>query len=317
MRYQNLSPFIKHLQNAYPHHLASAYLIVSANEYERNQIIDRVLEFLPAAKRARRFRGEFSIEKMLLEASSLSLFDNERWVVADFSKEISKKDGERLLAISGCRWIIGASSKHPLLSFFDKEGVVLDLFEEKKWDKEKRLLERLLERIKNGEKEIRPDVAASFLTMLQPELAFVDSECDKLITYVGDRLQITLEDITAITASSQLSTLWQVAEDMVYRKLSRKGFACIDAVAAPLFFSILRNELRNGYKIRLLLEKNEPLAPHFPKMWPKMLERKKELALGRDPSYFPRALTRLFSLELRYKNGSPPDLLFEIFYACN
>lgn len=331
MRYQNFTSFKKHLQNAYPNHLSWVYLILASDDYERKCAIDAILSYMPSAREAglRSFSGDGALEQLMAGLYAPSLFDSGRdaLIVADCPKEIKKKDAEALSSYflspqrSG-RIILGFPSRQnlsTLFSYFEKEGVIFDLLEEKKWDKDKRLMESLQERIKEAGKSITSDAAAEFFARMDKDLAFFHNEADKLIAFTGDKKEIGKADVLAISVSSHSATLWQVAEAFVWKGVKPSLLSLLDSSSYHQLFSLIRSELRMGYKLRSLLEKGcpfEQLGAHFPGVFPKTLEKKREWAEWKDTFFFKKGLIALFQVELLSKNGiSCVELLFDIFSA--
>jgi hypothetical protein len=72
-----------------------------------------------------------------------------------------------------------------------------------------------------------------------------------------------------------------------------------------------------GIKMHALQASNVPFAqwaPHFPKLKPKALEKKREAALNLSSLYFRKGLDHLFELELLAKSGSMQnDALLDLF----
>jgi len=331
MRYQNFSAFKKHLKNAYPGNLSYLYLVLAPDDYERRIAIGAIVHYLPAeqASVVKRLSSDSSFEAVLAELQSPSLFDCGRasLVVIDFSKEIKKREVESLGAYlaapqRNCRLIIGASSKQNLAQFYsliEKEGVIFDLSEEKKWEKEKRLSEGLQEKVRDAGKTIAADALSELLRRLDKDQATFDAEADKLLVFAGERREITKADVLAISSSSQAFNLWQMAEAYVWKQDLPGDSSLLDASHVQMLFSLMRGELRMGYKLKVLQSQGSPLheiGSFFPGVWPKALEKKREWAAFYSASYFRKGLIALFEIELLAKNGGgPAPILLDLFYA--
>jgi hypothetical protein len=79
----------------------------------------------------------------------------------------------------------------------------------------------------------------------------------------------------------------------------------------------LRQQLMIGIKMHDLSQRKVPFSEwltHFPKMWPKALEKKAQIAQRFGFDYFRGGLDRLFDIELLAKNSAVPvDALFDLF----
>jgi DNA polymerase-3 subunit delta len=317
MKYTNVKSFEKHLGSAAPHHLCRLYLIAIPDDYERNRVLDAILSHLPPG--ANRFSGaDCNLRDVLDAMSSMSLL-GESVTVLDEVEKIAKKEvqilSEHLQQVAGYA-LFGSRSKTPLLQAIEKEGIVLDLLEEKPWDKEKRLIDQLIERAKSSGKKLLPECGPLLLERLGADAAVLESEIDKLICYVGEKNTITQEDILKISPVSHSSTLWQTAEEAVWEG---KPFPSIDATAFHTLIPALRNQLHLGLTLSTLIEEHRPSAEwgtYLPKLWPKTLEKRSSQAARLGSAYFRKGLQKLFDLELLSRSNSTQyQALLDLFYA--
>lgn len=306
MRYQNLKSFQKHLSSAAPHHLCRLYLVAISDDFERMKILDLILSYI-ASSPIRLIGGDCDLRGIFDAMQSMSLL-GEPVVILDEVEKISKKDLQTLterLTIPAGFVLFGARSK--LANFaaaIEKAGVVLDLLDEKPWDKEKRISAELLDRAQNAGKKLAPDVTPLLFERLGLDPALLESEIDKLICYVGERAVISCEDVLAITPASKSSTLWQIAEELIWEK---GEFPSLDG---SLFHGLvlgLRNQLHLGLTLATLIEEKKPAdewGGFLPKLWPKMLEKRSSQAARLGSSYFQKGLEKLFEIELLSRSNS-------------
>ncbi len=307
MRYQSFTLFHNQLKTSYPNHLARFYLILSVDEYERRKGMELVFSLLPKEVR-RIFRKEFPFEELAKELSSMDLFSSKGIIAADFDKELKKKEADVLLSLllkfPGF-FLMGASSLSlsSLYRFMEKEGVVLDLLDEKKWEKEKRLKEAVWEKVRQVKKAISQEALDELFIRIPLDLALLHSEVDKLLCYIGEKKQIAKTDVEEIISFSLSYSAWQAAEKIVWGICS---ISDIHSIEPSLLFSALRMELKNGLILKDLMSRGastQEIAKCFPGMWPKALERKKEMVHAVPLSYFKRGLMILFEKELLSRNG--------------
>lgn len=317
MKYQNLKSFQKHLASAGSQQLCRVYLVAVQDDFERAKAIDAILSYIPTSPN--RFLGsDCNLIDVLDAMQSMSLL-GESVVVLDEVEKLSKKQVQTLsghLTAPAGYVLFGTRSKTALSNAVEKEGVILDLLEEKPWDKEKRLTEQLIERAKGVGKRLGADAAGLLLERIGVDSALLDSEIDKLICFVGDRLGITREDILQISPLSKTSTLWQTAEDVVWEG---GEFPSVDSTAFHGLIPALRNQLHLGLTLAILIEEKCPAeewASYLPKLWPKTLEKRSSQAARLGASFFRKGLEKLFDLELTSRSNSTQyRALLDLFRA--
>ncbi len=317
MKYTQLNSFQKHLASAAPHHLCRLYLIQVNDDFERTRAIEAILSYLHVPPV--RFSGvDCELRDCLDAMQSLSLL-GESVVVLDEVEKLGKKQIQTLCdhcSQSAGYVLFGARSKTALAQVIEKEGVILDLLEEKPWDKEKRLSHQLMERAKNAGKKISPDAAALLLERLGPDPALLESEIDKLICYAGDRPTLTREDVLSLSPASRSQTLWQTAEEVIWEG---GDFPSIDSTAFHGLIPALRSQLHLGLTLATLINEKCPADQwnrYLPKLWPKTLEKRASQAARLGTAYFRKGLQKLFDLELLSRtNSTQYRALLDLFRA--
>jgi DNA polymerase-3 subunit delta len=167
------------------------------------------------------------------------------------------------------------------------------------------------------QKTLNSDVAHYLMQHLGPDLATLDQELSKLICYVGDKPRIELEDAKAICGTRDLFTGWQLAEKIIWERVTSLGEKTSDLGFVFPFIGQLRYQLQLGYRLAELLEKKAAdIKHHFPSMRPQQLEKYASLAKTRGSRFFKRGLQALYDLEFASKS-SPLDIdvLFDLFQA--
>lgn len=315
MRYQNIRAFQKHLASAAPDHLSRCYLAMVPDDYERGSAIRSILSHFAGRPRIA-LNGDGVLCREIADALlSPSLFGGDPVVVLDGAEKMGKKEIQSLSDLVAASQlygylICGTSSKTALAASFEKVGVVLDLSEEKPWEKEKRLAEQMSERAQNGGKRLAPDAIPLLFERIGTDPAILDSEIDKLICFVGTRLTIERSDVFRIASSSRQSTLWQLAEELVWE--GRNG--SIDSGTFHALVPVLRNQLQIGLKLVELMASNTPKtewSTYVTKLWPKLLEKRSSQAMQLGRNYFKKGLELLFEIELlsRTQSGREEALL--------
>lgn len=315
MKYQNLKSFQKHLSSSAPHNLCRQYLVALGDDFERSKVFDAILAFLPYSPN-RLSAATTDLKDCLDAIESMSLL-GENVVILDEVEKFSKKELEilakQLKNASGFT-LLGSRSKVALLAAaVEVEGVILDLLEEKPWDKEKRLIDTIVDRASNAGKKLMQDAASLLLERIGADPALLESEIDKLICYVGDRGVILHSDILAISPMSKTATLWQEAEEVIWEGKEFSSFEFHALIPA------LRNQLHLGLCLSTLIEERRPSdewGQFLPKLWPKTLEKRSSQAARLGSRYFRKGLEKLFEIELMSRSNSTQyEALLDLFYA--
>lgn len=308
MRYSNRAAFAKSLKSAAPNLFSHVYLIGIADDYERSQAFDAILRYLATPDRLiQRFSGvDLNLKEVFNHLQTASLFGGEPIVCIDELEKAAKKVQQELFAepITFGYLIAGTRSKTGLSAAAEKHGIVLDLLDEKPWEKEKRLQEQFESKVRNAGKSARAEVIHLLFERLDKDSATFDSEVDKLIAYIGDRSQILPEDVMAISTANRTYTFWQTAEELIWEG---RELGPMDDTTFHGLIPALRSQLQLGLKIASLLEQNAPRdewAGVLPKVFPKTLEKRTPQAAKLGSSYFQRGLQTLFDIELKSRTGS-------------
>ena len=295
------------------------YLLSIADDYERMKGIKMVLSYLAAdGLSSLSFNGaDLSFQKLYEALQSPSLFGGESAVIMDDVEKIGKKELQdfgayiQKLQFSG-HLILASRTKTSLLSIVEKIGFVLDLTDEKPWDKERRIVEQIHARVQNGGKKIASDAPPLLLERLGADPALLDQEIDKLICFVGDRPTIERSDVFRISPESKTETLWKIAEEMIWEGVQPLK---IDSFYAMI--PALRSQLQMGLKITTLQQSGYPKenwGPYFPKLWPKILEKRGVQGAKLGSSYFQKGLDLLFEIEKLSRSASNREgALFDLF----
>lgn len=307
MKYQNLPAFEKYLATN-PIQENHLYLIIVGDDWERSQRMQDIVKRLKIeGGRVEVYSPEDPFSSIFDALQTPSLFGGEAVVVLDGCELLKKQQveqmGEFLKAHSFSGYLIlGSSGKTALSKVVEGKGVVFDLGDEKPWDREKRLSHSLIEKAKLAGKWLSADAASLLLERIGMDASSLSQEVDKLICYVGDRPTIERADIFRISASAATSTLWEMAEAFVWE--GKKEF---DDDAFPQLLFALRSQFQMGLKMASLIEEKaqeEAWSVHFPKMWPRTLEKRKEQARQKGSLFFKKGLESLYKIEMLSRGGS-------------
>ncbi len=331
MKYQNLAAFEKHLHQAAKVHLSRVFLIVSSCSYERKKIYEKIL----AAVRMKELDLALSMEEALegdLEErisglNTSSLLGGTQILYLDGIDKL-KKNGLALL--SGyiahpspfAYLVLGANATKNLSDLYTqgkKELIVCDLSEEKPWDRKERLKRFLIDEAAKAGKRWQGEAVEHLLENVGLQMSSLDQELAKLLAYCGERGELTLKDVRLLCSAEKNSTLWQLAEAIVWSEEPPRIDKAADLSLLLPLVSLLRQQLQQGMVLSILLERgaaHAEISHHLPTLKASALDKMLPAARGRTSAFFRKALDLLFEIELMAKNSSfEPSFILDLFIA--
>jgi DNA polymerase-3 subunit delta len=289
-----------------------------SDDYERSLVLQSLVKKTLASNCSlQRFSSDLECRELFDALQSPSLFGGDAVVLFDECETLKKSQVEQISGFlektAPCGYLLmGSRGKTPLSKVVEKTGIILDMSEEKPWDKEKRLIETLAAIATSQGKRLASDATPLLLERLGTDISLLTQEVNKLICYVGDRLMIERSDIFRISSTGGSHTLWQIAEEIIW-----EGGGSFDPSMFPGIIFSLRPQLQIGLKITTLIEEGVPFSewtPYFPKMWPRTLEKRREQAAQKGSAFFRKGLKMLFKIESLSRTGSnQAEALFDLF----
>lgn len=215
--------------------------------------------------------------------------------------------------------LIGAESFKPYAEFYEKTSsslVLLDFSEEKPWEKQKRVEQELLQRVRQASKTISAEAVAEFFKLCPTDSLLVEQEVDKLICYIGSSQSIGRQDVLAVTAASSIATGWQISESIVFGEGLSLSSSLIDLSFLIGFLGQVRFYLQQGRQVAWCLEEKmspSEMSKALPTIKSFQLQKMIESLRSRSPDYFEEALSALYEVELLSKNSQlDPPFLFDL-----
>jgi DNA polymerase III subunit delta len=325
MKYSNLRAFEKHLEGAAPKHFANIYLVLAKDAFERKIAVERIIDSVFKDQSSREmgvqtFDSEgLNIEQLLNELQALVFFSAQRIIVLQQAEKLAKSACEKLESYfahpnrSICLVISASAINHSTLFYkkAEKAGVILEIAEEKPWEREKSMQEWLVQKAMCEGIKIHPQVCQGLLKQTGTDLASLNQEVEKLICYVGERKEITLSDLSAVCTNLNLESIWQLGEAIfrcdgaaalrIMKKLLNEGTAFLALLRQ------LRSQLQTDYQICSLLisgGSSADVAVQFPYMKGAILERHLEQSRTYGMQRFKRGLLKIDETEILAKNSS-------------
>lgn len=305
MRYKDPVSFFRHLKDASPNHLCRCYLVIVPNAFERKKVLDKMLTFF-SFKSLSIEKYDYSRPFQEKELSSPSFLGEESLVIIDdfSSKLVSKYFLEKL---SWGIFFFACSSKKDLNGWdkkVEKEGVIFDLSLEKPWEKKGRLEKQLKYLANKQEIQISQEAIESLFIRLGMDPSLLEQEMNKLIMYAKEKKEITLQDVKEVSSVNYEISSWQIAEKIIWEEKSIPNTRFDSHLFFPLI-GALRSQLQVGYRLSVLIDQKRSLQEiqtQFPKIWPKILEKKKSVAEKKGTLFFQKGLSSLYEIELLSKD---------------
>jgi DNA polymerase-3 subunit delta len=331
MKYQNLAAFEKHLQQAAKVHLSRVFLIVSSCSYERKKIYEKVLAAVQLKERdlalSMEEASEGDLEERISGLNTSSLLGGTQLLYLDGIDKLKKNAlaplGEYIAHPSPFAYLVlGANAAKNLSDLYTqgkKELIVCDLSEEKPWDRKERLKRFLIDEAAKAGKRWQGEAVDYLLENVGLQLSSLDQELAKLLAYCGERGELTLKDVRSLCFSEKNSTLWQLAEAIIWSEEPPRIDETADLSLLLPLVSLLRQQLQQGMVLAILLERgatHTEINHHLPTVKASALDKMVPAARGRTSAFFRRALDLLFEIELMAKNSSfEPSFILDLFIA--
>lgn len=334
MKYTNLKAFEKHLESASLLHFSDLYMILGKDSFGRKSAQDLLIRCLLRGKAQAEFSLQIyeaerlNIEELLHELNALTMFSDKRVIVINDIDKLPKSNLEKIENYfsrpnSALYLVVSAAAINHATNFYkkaEKLGVVLDLPEEKPWEKEKSMKEWVISKAASMNKKIDGHSAQYLLKQIGTDQATVFQELEKLFCYIGERSDITQSDISAICNSVNVENIWQLGE-AIFRRDPQTALRISKATleeGVPLFSLVrqIRYQVQTGYQICSILANGGSgveVSQLFPNLRGQILERNIDCARSYGMENFKNAMIKIDETELQAKNSMVDhDFLIEL-----
>jgi len=334
LKYSNLTAFEKHLEGALPNHLAEVYLILSKEAFVRKQAVDRFCALVLKGETTpdlcvQTFDGErHDVAVILQELETMSFFVKRRLIIVQNADAFNKDATSKLEAYfakpsrTSCLVLV-ASAINRATTFYknaEKVGVVLDVAEEKQWEREKSVAEWLHKEVTLHGKQLSLAACQQLVKQLGTDQMLLQCELLKLLCYVGERRVIEEHDIAAVCGSVNQDNAWQLGEALFRRDASaalRISKALLtEGVALIALLRQIRSQYQIEYQVCAIMSQGGSagdVSQEFPYMRGAILERHVQQAQSYGMTRFRKGLILIDETELQAKSsGVDPDFLAEM-----
>lgn len=337
MKYTSLQAFEKHLESASPKHFSNIYMIISKESFEcktaADTLIARLLVGQPQPELCLKIIDcdSFNMNDLIGELNTLTLFSPKQVILLQHADKLTQPERTKLEPYIAnpsptLFLIISASSVNHATNFYkkaEKIGVVLEIPEQKPWEKERALVDWVMRASAAAGKKMDSQVSLCLVKQIGTDQTLLNSELEKLFCYIGDRSEVTLGDVSAICASVNIETVWQLGEAL----FQRNGSAAIRITKALLddgtaFLGLLRQvrgQFQTEFQICSILANGgsgAEVSQRFPYMRGTILERHLRMAQAYGLNGFKKGMQHIDSIEVMAKNsGVDNDFLAELLVA--
>lgn len=325
MKYTNFRAFEKHLEGAAPNkHFADIYMIIAKESFDRKTALDRLTSLLLSTQKSpdlslKAFDAEkIAIGDVMMELNAFSFFSEKRLVVIHNAEKLTKPSMAEFEAYflkpnrNACL-IITASAINHATNFYkkgEKAGIVLEVAEEKPWEKEKSLTEWINSTISAQGKSIAQQACQMLLKQTGTDQTLIHNELEKLLCFVGDRKEISFKDIGAVCSSVNIENAWQLG-DAIFRSDANAALRIAKALLADgvAFLALLR-QIRSQFQIKYQIcslianaGTSADVAQQYPYMKGQILDRNIQMATSYGMPRFKKGMLKIDETEIQAKNS--------------
>lgn len=185
------------------------------------------------------------------------------------------------------------------------------------WEREKREVEWVMGKAKERGMSMSRAVAQSFVQLVDKQSLL--SELDKLICFLGDKREISIEAVHCVVTQVGKKTLWQLGDaifGMRVKEAIEIGHVILgsELTIFPLLAHLYTQFLTMQKVLLAFLSSGKgEVFRLFPYLKGEMLDKKIMVARGYGQQRLKRGLTYIFEAELKARNSSiMPEVLLEM-----
>lgn len=333
MKYNNLRAFEKHLEGAAPQHFSDIYMILAKEEFERKAALDFLIKIVLKKEKSPDLclqvfdADKHSVDVILSELEMLAFFAKKRLIIVQNADQFDKAATIKIEAYfaapnrAACLVLV-APAINRATTFYknaEKTGIILDIAEEKPWEKEKSLADWLRGAATSEGKQIDPNTCRLMVKQLGTDQSLLQQELLKLVCFVGQRNSINEGDVAAICGSVNSENGWQLGEAIFRRDPAalRISKALLnDGVAVIALLRQIRSQFQTELNICSILMQgggSEEITREYSYMKGQILERHIQNARSYGMAALKEGILKIDHTEFQAKNSSvDPEFLTEV-----
>lgn len=331
MKFTRATAFEKHLSQAKKEHLSPVYLLAIPDAYERRrmaeQVAMRIQAFYPDSLFIVKQSAQITLNAFMDELNVISLFEKNRIILYDYVQSVKPEELKNLVRYfanpsNSTYVLIGISQAKIAQEIYmrgKKDLICCDFTEEKPWGRKERIKNYLKQFTLSKGKQCSLLLIEQLLERRGVDLAVLEQDIEKVITFIGNRLEIQSQDIETICTDQKLANSWQLSDSILFSKQKITLDSEIDSAQLLSLLGHLRIQLQRGLEMRALLEKNLPSAEifvQFPTLKRNQGEKLFSFVQKHSQRSLIQALHHLFQIEMLAKNSSAtPVVLLHLLSA--
>lgn len=330
MKFTNTQGFTKHIHETCPGHFSRVYLLIGKEDFERKEMEKTLINQLIGKNNSREhvlhlFDGESArIDSVLDELFTKSFFASHRVICIQNGEKLDKVAMNKLEDYfenpsPTSFLVISATAINRATKFYKKggkAGIILDLEEEKPWEKENSLINKVTEWAQQENKKLDAQTARYFIQHAGIEQSNLYSEMEKLLCYTAEKNNITKEDIFAICTKVHTENGWQLG-DAIFR---RDGASALNTATSLLqegtAFFLLMRQIRSQFQTKLqicsILEEggySDEIQQKYPYMKGQILQQNIQQAKNYGKLALQKGILWIDEAELQAKSSATDPAL--------
>lgn len=328
LKFNRATAFEKHVSQAKKEHLAPVYILAIPNAYERRRMAEqvalRIQAFYPESVFTIKENAQITINAFIDELNTISLFAKDRIIFYDcihsFNSEELKSLTRYFANPANFTYVLIGISHAKVAQEIYMEGkkdlICCDFTEEKPWDYKERLKNHLHQFVVHRKKKCSLLLIEQLLEKRGMDLAILEQDMEKILTFIGERLEIQPQDLEAICIDQKIANIWQLSDGVLFSQQKIMVDSEIDISCLLSLLGQVRIQLQRGLEMRVLLEKKLSQAEILAKFsmlkkaqWEKLFS----FAQKRKKGWIMQALHHLFQIEMLAKNSAAtPSVLLHM-----
>lgn len=208
-------------------------------------------------------------------------------------------------------------SNSKLFKEIDEKGVIFQLPTMKTYEKEKLLMEWLLETAIKEKITIAPDVAKKLVDLQEGQFDLLQREWEKLVTYVGEKKAISAEDLQKVAIRTPKEEVFSFVDALLkgdgafaFKRLED----LLSLESSPIaLLKLARSGFQNLMQVHSLVKVGHPpeaIQRDLPYMQGRLLEQLLSSYRKTNQKQVQKTLCLIDELETAYKNRVGSDALF-------
>ncbi len=313
MKYTNIKSFESHLRESSKQHLMDLYLICDKEDFTCRLLVKHIVTLSDLGQPKVLLGEDVSLATLETYLFGMSLFTDKEIVIIHQIHKLKKPILDALARFldhpnPGIRLILTCRERDQHLFFkkAEKAGVILDLLQEKPWEKEERLAKWIEQSVRSAKKNMTYATAMQLVKRIGPTQGLISGEIEKLICYVNARIDITIEDVKVLSSIALHDTVWKVGNYLLEGALA-KALKVVDylfnqGLVLPVFVATLRHQFQNSYQLLSLKEEGksyQEIEQSLPKQRGKFFIKNLQLAEIYSHANLKQALMRIHEIEVQ------------------